>query len=202
MSEKKDNIFRRLYYGVLKENPTVVLCLGLCPTLAVTTSAKNGLAMGIFTSVVLILSNLFISLLRKLIPQTERILGFVVIIGTFTTLSQLFLQAYFPDINEALGIFIPLTAVNTVIYDRAEKYAVSHNAALSIFDGIGMGIGYTLIITILGAIREILAMGTVFGYRLIPAGYSISIAALAPGGFIILACIIAIANKINGGRRL
>ena len=201
MSEKKDNIFRRLYYGVLKQNPTVVLCLGLCPTLAVSTTAKNGLAMGIFTSVVLLLSNLFISLFRKLIPQAERILAFVLIIATFTTISQVFLLAYFPDISEALGIFIPLTAVNTVIYDRAEKYAIDHNPVLSIFDGIGMGIGFTLIITILGAIREILGIGTVFGYRLIPTGYTISIAALAPGGFILLACIMAVANKIRGGRR-
>ena len=201
MSEKKDTIFRRIYYGILKENPTVVLCLGLTPTLAVTTTAKNGLAMGIFTSVILILSNLFISLFRKLIPQAERILAFVVVIASFTTLSQIFLQAYFPDISEALGIFIPLTAVNTVIYDRAEKYAISHNAGLSLFDGIGMSIGFTLIITILGAIREILGIGTVFGYRLIPAGYTLPIAALAPGGFILLACIIAVANKIKGGRR-
>ncbi|MBO4834799.1 MAG: electron transport complex subunit RsxE [Lachnospiraceae bacterium] len=201
MSEKKDTIFRRLYYGVLKENPIVVLCLGLCPTLAVTTTAKNGLAMGIFTSIVLVLSNFFIALFRKLIPQVERVLAYVVIIATFTTLSQIFLQAYYPDLSEALGIFIPLTAVNTVIYDRAEKYAISHNAGLSLFDGIGMGIGFTLIITILGAIREILGIGTVFGYRLIPAGYTLSIAALAPGGFIILACIMAVANKIRGGRK-
>ena len=198
MSEKKDNIFRRLYYGVLKQNPTVVLCLGLCPTLAVSTTAKNGLAMGIFTSVVLVLSNLFISLLRKLIPEAERILAFVLIIATFTTISQVFLQAYFPDISEALGIFIPLTAVNTVIYDRAEKYAIDHNPALSVFDGIGMGLGFTIALGILGLVREFIGSGTLFDITVLPEAFPRTLLfVMAPGAFFTLACLMAILNHFR-----
>lgn len=198
---KKDTIFTRLYHGILVENPTVVLCLGLCPTLAVTTTAKNGLAMGIVTAIVLVLSEFFISLLKRIIPKRERIFVYVLIAACFTTLVQMALNAYFPDISESLGIFVSLTAVNGVIFGRADAYASKNNPGLALFDGIGFGIGYTLIITILGAIREILGIGTIFGIRVIPDGYTFSIAALAPGAFFLLACLIAIANKIKGGRR-
>ena len=198
---RKDTIFTRLYHGILLENPTVVLCLGLCPTLAVTTTAKNGLAMGIITAVVLTLSEFFISILKRIIPKKDRMLVYVLISACFTTFVQLFLNAFYPDISESLGVFVALTAVNGVIFGRADAYAVKNNPGLALFDGIGFGIGYTLIITILGAVREVLGIGTIFGIRVIPDGYTIPIAALAPGAFFLLACLIAAANKIRGGRR-
>lgn len=198
--QKKDTIFTRLYHGIFAENPTAVLCLGLCPTLAVTTTAKNGLAMGIITGVVLVLSEFFISLLKRVIPKKDRMIIYVLISACFTTIVQLVLNAYFPDISESLGVFVSLTAVNGVIFGRADDYAMQNNPGLSLFDGIGFGIGYTLIITILGALREILGIGTIFGIRVIPDGYTLSIAALAPGAFFLLACIIAVAQKIKGGR--
>ena len=201
MSQKKDNIFRRLYYGFLKENPILFLYLGLCPALAISTTAKFALAIGAFTTAVLILSNFLISVCKKIIPKEERILAYILIAAGLTIAGQFFLRAYYPDISEGLGIFVPLTAVNGIIYDRAEKCAYTSNPGIALFDGIGMGIGYTFIITLLGSIREIIAFGTVFGYRLIPNGYTISIAALAPGGFILLAFIMALANKIRGGHR-
>lgn len=198
--QKKDTIFTRLYHGILVENPTAVLCLGLCPTLAVTTTAKNGLAMGIVTGIVLVLSEFFISLLKRVIPKKDRMIIYVLISACFTTIMQLVLNAYFPDISESLGVFVSLTAVNGVIFGRADNYAMQNNPGLALFDGIGFGIGYTLIITILGAVREILGIGTIFGIRVIPDGYTLSIAALAPGAFFLLACIIAVAQKIKGGR--
>lgn len=201
MNQNKDNIFRRLYHGFLKENPTLFLYLGLCPTLAVSTTAVYALAMGAFTTAVLILSNVLISVCKRIIPEEDRLLGYILIAAGLTVAGQLFLKAYFPSISEGLGIFIPLTAVNGIIYDRAENCAYTCNPGIALFDAIGMGIGYTFVITLLGAIREILAFGTVFNYRLIPNGYTISIAALAPGGLILLAFIMALANKIRGGHR-
>lgn len=201
MKEKKDNIFRRLYHGIWKENPTFVLCLGLCPTLAVSTTAIYALFMGAFTSAVLILTNLFVSALKTIIPKEQRLLGYLLLAASFTVAGQLFLKAYYPEISEALGIFIPLTAVNGVIYDRAERCAYISNPGIALFDGIGMGIGYTFIITLLGSIREIIAFGTIFGIRLIPADYTIPFTALAPGACIVLAFIMALANKIRGGHR-
>lgn len=199
---KKDTIFTRLYYGVIKENPIIVLALGLCPALAVSATAKNGLAMGVFTSVVLIVSNFFISLFKRLLPKGEKILLYVFLIASFTIVAQLFLKAYFPEVNEALGVFAQLTAVNGVIYYRAENYAVNKNPGLALFDGIGVSIGYTFIITLFGALREIIGLGTVFDIRIIPEGYNLSIASLAPGAFFILACLVALGNKISkGGRR-
>ncbi|MBR3241844.1 MAG: electron transport complex subunit RsxE [Parasporobacterium sp.] len=198
---KKDTIFKRLYHGILLENPTVVLCLGLCPTLAVSTTAKNGLAMGIVTAVVLILSEFVISLMKRIISPKDRMIIYVLVAACFTTLVQIVLDAYFPEISESLGIFVSLTAVNGLIFGRADGYALKKNPFLSIFDGIGFGIGFTLIITILGAIREIIGLGTIFGIRIIPAGCTLSIAAMAPGAFFLLACLIAVANKIRGGRR-
>lgn len=198
---KKDTIFTRLYHGIFLENPTVVLCLGLCPTLAVSTTAKNGLAMGIVTMIVLILSEFVISLLKRIIPSRDRMIIYVIVAACFTTILQLVMNAYYPEISESLGIFISLTAVNGLIFGRADGYAIEHNPILSIFDGIGFGIGYTLILTIFGAIREILGIGTIFGIRVIPDGYTLTIAALAPGAFFLLACLIAVANKIRGGRR-
>lgn len=199
--QKKDTIFTRLYHGILLENPTVILCLGLCPTLAVTTTAKNGLAIGIVTTIVLILSELTVSILRKILPVKDRMIAYVLITAGFTTLVEIGLNAWFPDVAESLGVFVPLTAVNGIIFGRADGYAVRKNPGLSAFDGLGFGIGFTLIATILGALREILGIGTIFGIRILPDGYTLSVAALAPGAFFLLACIIAIANKIRGGRR-
>lgn len=201
MKGEKDTIFKRIYYGIIKENPILVMCLGLCPAIAVVVTAKNGLAMGGFTSVVLILSNFFISLLKRAIPKSERIVAYIIIVGCFTSLSQIFLKAFYPDVNEALGIFVSLTAVNSIVYYRADKYAFNSNPFLSLFDGIGTGIGYTLVLTLYGAIREITGLGTIFGIRIIPDGFTVSIAALAPGAFFILACLIALANRIGGGKK-
>ena len=201
MKEEKDTIVKRLYNGIIKENPVWVLCLGLCPAIAVVVTAKNGLTMGIFTAVVLILSNFFISLLKKVIPENERLIIYIIIVGSFTAVSQIFLKTYYPEINESLGIFVSLTSVNSVIYYRAEIYAYQKNPVLSLFDGIGVGIGYTVFLTIFGAIREILGLGTIFGIRIIPDNFTISITALAPGAFFILAGLIALANRISGGKK-
>ena len=146
----------RLYNGIIKENPTFVLMLGMCPTLAVTTSAMNGLGMGLTTAVVLTMSNLIISLLRKVIPSRVRIPAFIVIIASFVTAVQLLLQAYLPSLNDALGVYIPLIVVNCIILGRAESYAYSNPPIPSLFDGLGMGLGFSLALTCIGAVREIL----------------------------------------------
>ncbi len=199
MKKQKDNIFIRIYNGLLRENPTAVLCIGLCPSLAVSVTAKGALAMGIITAFVLILTETIASLLKKLIPEKGRLLMYLVLSACFTTIFKLFLNAFFPDISEMLGIFVALTAVNGIIFSRIDNYALDHNPVLSFFDAVGMGAGFTLVITVLGCIREILGLGTIFGFRVLFTQYTISITALAPGGFFILACIIAFANRINGG---
>ena len=160
----------RLYNGIIKENPTFVLMLGMCPTLAVTTSAMNGLGMGLTTAVVLTMSNLIISLLRKVIPSRVRIPAFIVIIASFVTAVQLLLQAYLPSLNDALGVYIPLIVVNCIILGRAESYAYSNPPIPSLFDGLGMGLGFSLALTCIGAVREILAAGSVFGFRITSSG--------------------------------
>ena len=151
----------RLYNGIIKENPTLVLTLGMCPTLAVTTSAINGIGMGLSTTAVLMLSNLFISLLRKVIPDSVRMPAYIVIVASFVTIIQFLLQGFVPSIYDALGIYIPLIVVNCIILGRAESYASKNPALPSMFDGIGMGLGFTCAITILGAIRELLGGGTI-----------------------------------------
>lgn len=153
----------RVYNGIVKENPTFILMLGMCPTLAVTTSAINGLGMGLSTTVVLIMSNLIISLLRKIIPDRVRIPAFIVVVASLVTVVQLLIQAYIPFLYDALGIYIPLIVVNCIILGRAESYASKSGAALSAFDGIGMGLGFSLALTAIGAVRELLGSGTVFG---------------------------------------
>ncbi len=188
----------RLYNGVIKENPTFVLLLGMCPTLAVTTSAINGLGMGVTTMVVLALSNMFISLLRKVIPNKIRIPAFIVIIASFVTIVELLLNAYIPSLYSALGLYIPLIVVNCIILGRAEAYAYSHNALLSLFDGLGMGMGFTFALTLIGSVREILGAGTIFGVSIMPKGYvPVNIFIMAPGAFFVLASITAIQNKIK-----
>ena len=194
----------RLLNGLLKENPTFVLMLGMCPTLAVTTSAMNGLGMGLTTMVVLALSNAMISLLRNIIPDKVRIPAFIVVIASFVTIVELLLEGFIPSLYDALGIYIPLIVVNCIILGRAESYASKNPVIPSFFDGVGMGLGFSMALTIIGAVREILGAGEVFGYRIMPASYiPVSIFVLAPGAFFVLACLTAVQNyiKIQGEKK-
>ena len=192
----------RLYNGVVKENPTLVLMLGMCPTLAVTTSAINGAGMGLASTVVLALSNLMISMLRKVIPDRVRMPAYIVIVASFVTIVQFLMQGFVPSIYTSLGIYIPLIVVNCIILGRAESYASKNGPVLSLFDGIGMGLGFTLSLTLLGAFREILGAGTIFGHSFIPENNPtsfepISIIVMAPGAFFVLAFMVAAMNKIK-----
>lgn len=205
MSEMRwsaDKPAERLYNGLIKENPTFVLTLGMCPTLAVTTSAVNGLGMGLTTTAVLMLSNLIISLLRKVIPGRVRIPAFIVIIASFVTMMELLLEAYIPFLNQALGMYIPLIVVNCIILGRAESYAYSHAPIASLFDGLGMGLGFAFALTCIGAVREILGAGSLFGLQMLPESFApISIFGLAPGAFFVLAGLVACQNAIRGRKR-
>ncbi len=194
----------RLYNGIIKENPTFVLILGMCPTLAVTTSLVNGAGMGLTTTVVLALSNTIIALLRKVIPDGVRMPAFIVIVASLVTLVQFMLQAYLPSLNDALGIYIPLIVVNCIILGRAESYASKNPVLPSLFDGIGMGLGFTLGLSFLGAFREILGAGSIAGHQFIPDDFCIRIFGLAPGAFFVLAALIAVQNKIrlNHGKKV
>lgn len=194
MANKALNTFTN---GLLKENPTMVLVLGMCPTLATTTSAMNGMAMGLATTFVLLCSNVVISLLKNLIPDNVRIPAFIVVIASFVTLVQLVMQAYMPGLYESLGLFIPLIVVNCIVLGRAEAFASKNNAGLSALDGLGMGFGFTLALTILGAVRELLGTGKVFDYTLFPDNYGALVFVLAPGAFIALAYVLAIVNSIK-----
>ncbi len=190
-----DRPAERLYNGLVKENPTFVLMLGMCPTLAVTVSAVNGLGMGLTTTAVLMLSNLMISLLRKLIPGRVRIPAFIVIIASFVTIVQLLLEAYLPALNKSLGVYIPLIVVNCIILGRAESYAYSHSPIASLFDGLGMGLGFSVALTCIGAVRELLGAGKLFGMDILPESFTpISIFGLAPGAFFVLAGLTALQN--------
>lgn len=195
---KQNNVVERLKNGIMNENPTFVLMLGMCPTLAVTTSAINGLGMGLTTMVVLALSNMFISLLRKVIPDKVRIPAFIVIIASFVTVVELLLKAYIPFLYDALGLYIPLIVVNCIILGRAEAYASKNNVVLSLFDGIGMGLGFTVALTVIGAVREFIGAGELFGFAVMPESYvPCSIFVLAPGAFFVLAALTALQNKVK-----
>ncbi|HQH19624.1 MAG TPA: electron transport complex subunit E [Bacteroidales bacterium] len=184
--------------GLLKENPTFVIVLGTCPTLAVTTAAFNGIGMGAATTFVLIFSNLFISLLKNFIPDKVRIAAFIVIIATFVTIVDLSMKAYFPDIYKTLGIFIPLIVVNCIILGRAEAFAQKNNVIASILDGIGMGLGFTLAITLMGAIRELIGNGSIFDIKLVAENTkTILLFILPPGAFLTYGYLIAIVNKLR-----
>lgn len=187
----------RLYNGIIKENPTFVLMLGMCPTLAVTTSAINGAGMGLSTTVVLLFSNMIISAMRKIIPDRVRIPAYIVIVATLVTIVQLLLQAYVPSLYSALGIYIPLIVVNCIILGRAEAYASKNGVVESTFDGIGMGLGFTIALTCIGLVREILGSGAVFGHTIIPEDFHISIFVLAPGAFFVLSLLTALQNKLK-----
>lgn len=188
----------RLYNGIIKENPTFVLMLGMCPTLAVTTSAINGMGMGLTTMVVLVASNIIISALRKVIPGSVRIPAFIVIVASLVTIVQLLLQAYIPSLYSTLGIYIPLIVVNCIILGRAESYASKNNVILSMLDGIGMGLGFTVGLTLIGLFRELIGNGAVFGLTITPASYEpVAIFVLAPGAFFVLAMLTALQNKLK-----
>jgi electron transport complex protein RnfE len=197
--------WERIWNGLIKENPTFVLMLGMCPTLAVTTSAINGLGMGLTTAVVLAMSNLLISLLRNIIPNKVRIPAFIVIIASFVTILQLLLEGYIPFLNEALGVYIPLIVVNCIILGRAESYASLNPPFLSLLDGIGMGLGFTFALTCIGAVRELLGAGKLFDIQVMPDFYTpIGIFVLAPGAFFVLAALAAIQNYVRnkkGGKK-
>jgi electron transport complex protein RnfE len=182
--------------GIIKENPTFVLLLGMCPTLGVTTSTFNGLGMGLATTFVLILSNIAISSLKNLIPDTVRIPAFVVLIASFVTVVDLMMQAYVPDLHSQLGLFIPLIVVNCLLLGRAEAFASKNNVLDSTIDGLGMGLGFTLALTILGTIRELLGTLSVFGYKLIDAD-GIIVFVLAPGAFLALGFLLAAINSFK-----
>ena len=184
--------------GLLKENPTFVIVLGTCPTLAITTAAVNGLGMGAATTFVLVFSNLFISLLKNYIPDKVRIAAFILVIATFVTIVDLVMKAYTPDLYKALGIFIPLIVVNCIILGRAEAFAQKNNVLPSILDGLGMGLGFTLAITLIGSIREVLGNGSIFNFRLLGENAStILIFVLPPGAFVTYGFLIAIMNRIK-----
>ena len=191
------NALKTLTNGILKENPTFVLVLGMCPTLATTTSAINGMSMGLATMFVLICSNVVISLLKNLIPDKVRIPAFIVVIATFVTLVQLLMQAYLPAIYDVLGLFIPLIVVNCIVLGRAEAFAAKNSVGLSALDGIGMGLGFTLALTLLGAVRELLGTGSCFGLTIFPDNYGALVFVLAPGAFIALAYLMVIINKLQ-----
>ncbi|MDO4218445.1 MAG: electron transport complex subunit E [Synergistaceae bacterium] len=189
--------------GIITENPIFVLVLGLCSTLALTTCAKNGIGMGLATTAVLIGSNTAISLLRKFIPDEIRIPAFIVLIAGFVTVVQLLIQAYAPSLDVALGIFIPLIVVNCIILARAEAFAFKNGVVDSIFDGLGMGLGFTLSLTFIGAIREILGNGTCFGFHVMPLSYSPALLViLAPGGFITLGILMAVFRNLQIKRKV
>lgn len=187
---------KTLTNGLLKENPTLVLVLGMCPTLATTSSAINGMSMGLATTAVLICSNMVISALKNLIPDKVRIPAFIVVIASFVTMVQLLMQAYLPALYASLGLFIPLIVVNCIVLGRAEAFAAKNNVGLSAMDGIGMGLGFTCSLTVLGAIREFLGTGKVFDFAIFPENYGMLLFVLAPGAFIALAYVMAIANKL------
>ena len=185
----------RLYNGIVRENPAFVLMLGMCPTLAVSTAAINGLGMGFSTMAVLVLSNLIISLLRKVIPDEVRLPSYIVVVASLVTVTELLIKAYLPSIYSALGLFIPLIVVNCIILGRAEAYANKAKPLPAVFDGIGMGLGFTIALTALGMIRELLGAGTLFGVQVLPKSVEpIGIFIKAPGAFLVLGFMIAVLN--------
>ena len=188
----------RLYNGVVKENPTFILMLGMCPTLAVSTRAINGIGMGLSSMAVLILSNLVISLLRRLIPDQVRLPAYIVVVASLVTVTELLMQAYLPSLYESLGIYIPLIVVNCIILGRAEAYASKHSPGLAVMDGLGMGMGFTLALTLVSVIRELIGNGTFFGMQVLPESVEpMGIFVQPPGAFLVLALIIGVMNAVG-----
>ena len=191
------NYFKIISNGIIKENPTFVLLLGMCPTLATTTSSINGMSMGLATMFVLVCSNIVVSLIKSLTPDKVRIPVFVVVIASFVTILQMCLKAYLPEINKSLGLFIPLIVVNCIILGRAETFACKNGPVASLCDGIGIGLGFTLGLTLLGTVREFFGAGSIFGFTLLPETYNVLLFILPPGAFISLGYLIAIVNKFK-----
>ena len=188
--------------GILKENPTFVLFLGMCPTLAVTTAAMNGLGMGLSTMAVLVCANVFISLLRKFIPDKVRIAAYVVVIASFVTIVEMVLKAYAPSISESLGLYIPLIVVNCIILGRAEAFASKNGFVKSAVDGLGMGLGFTAALCIIGSIRELLGAGSIFGFSVFGNGFQpMTIMILPPGAFLTLGLIVMVINIVSSKRK-
>ena len=185
-----------VWRGVIKENPTFVLILGMCPTLGTTTSAENGFGMGVATMAVLIMSNIVISLIKNLIPDKVRIPAFIVVIASFVTVIQMLMQAFVPSLYASLGVFIPLIVVNCIILGRAEAFASKNGALDSALDGVGIGLGFTLALTVIGAVREVLGSGAIFGYNLGISDYTPLVFVLAPGGFLVLGFLMVLFNKL------
>ena len=192
----KNKALSTVLNGILRENPVFALVLGICPTLATTTSAINGMSMGLATTFVLVCSNVVISLLKNLIPDKVRIPAFIVVIATFVTMVQLLMQAYLPSIYDVLGLFIPLIVVNCIVLGRAEAFAAKNTVGLSALDGLGMGLGFSLALTLIGAVRELLGTGCVFGLNLYSETYGMLIFVLAPGAFIVLGYLMALVQKL------
>jgi electron transport complex protein RnfE len=190
------NYSKVLINGLIKENPTFVLLLGMCPTLGTTSSALNGMSMGLATTFVLVCSNVVISLVKNLIPDMVRIPSFIVIIASFVTALQMLMQAYVPAIYASLGLFIPLIVVNCIILGRAEAFASKNGVFPSLLDGLGMGLGFTWALTVLGAVRELLGSGKIFNITIYPEDYGMLMFVMAPGAFIVLGYLIPIVNKI------
>ncbi len=191
------NNFKVLMNGIVKENPTFVLLLGMCPTLGTTSSAINGMSMGLATMFVLICSNVVISLIKNLVPDMVRIPIFVVVIASFVTVLQMVMQAYVPALYATLGLFIPLIVVNCILLGRAEAFAAKNSAIPSFFDGLGIGLGFTIALTLLGGVREFLGTGKLFNVAIMPENYGMLIFVLAPGAFIVLGYLIAIVNRLK-----
>ena len=188
----------RIFNGLVKENPTFVLMLGMCPTLAVTTSATNGIGMGLSTTAVLIMSNMLISMLRKIIPDSVRMPAFIVVVASFVTIVDFLLEGFVPSLYDSLGLYIPLIVVNCIILGRAESYASKNPVLPSIFDGIGMGLGFTVGLTCIGIVRELIGAGKIFGIQVMQYSYeAFTIFILAPGAFFVLACLVALQNKVK-----
>ncbi|MBQ3579822.1 MAG: electron transport complex subunit E [Bacteroidales bacterium] len=187
--------------GLIKENPTWVLVLGMCPTLATTTSAINGMSMGLATTFVLLMSNIVISLLKSVIPDKVRIPAFIVVIATFVTVVQLVMQAYVPALYETLGLFIPLIVVNCIVLGRAEAFASKNNVWHSLLDGVFMGLGFTWALTLVGMVREILGSGSIFNYKFIGDADGMLLFILPPGGFLCLGLLMALINHIRNGKK-
>ncbi|MBQ1859850.1 MAG: electron transport complex subunit E [Clostridia bacterium] len=195
---KKQNFLSVFLNGLIVENPTFVLMLGMCPTLGITTQAMNGVGMGLATTFVLVFSNLFISLLRNIIPEKVRIPSYIVIIASFVTLIDLMMQAFLPDLRASLGTYIPLITVNCIIFARAESYAAKNPPILSIADGLGMGLGFTCSITLLSCVRELFGSGTIFGLQMMPEAYQpMAVMNQVPGGFVTLGLMMIIVNFIR-----
>ena len=195
--EKKNDIMHYIINGIITENPTFVLMLGMCPTLAVTTSLTNAIGMGLSTTAVLVMSNAIISALRDIIPDRVRIPSYIVIVASLVTIVELLIKAFIPSLYSALGIYIPLIVVNCIILGRAESFASKNNVVNSIADGIGMGAGFTIGLSLISIVRELLGSGAILGKTIIPERFHISIFVLAPGAFLVLAILTAIQNKLK-----